>query len=310
MAELYLQTIIFGAKGAYVRQAQAALRAAGFPTADDGVFGRQTETAVRDYQRARGLLPDGVVGPRTAVRLGLAPSSVHLTADTLTDLPERFGSAIVAPATEALRTPAPPGGKRACGELSVSEHGLLFIMAEESCPTSGDVCWPGGRSGVTLGAGYDMRARTAHQIEADMLAIGIGQADARLMGLAAGKDERGGAAQAWVRGHAGWPGLTRPQQRALLRRVVPEYEAVVRRDVRAALWQYQFDALVSVAYNPERSMALLAEKVNGGAYGDAVKDILSRVGAEADVARGLRARREREAALFLYGDYEGGAVPA
>ena len=31
----------------------------------DGVFGRQTEEAVRNFQRDHGLNPDGVVGPLT-----------------------------------------------------------------------------------------------------------------------------------------------------------------------------------------------------------------------------------------------------
>ena len=31
----------------------------------DGVFGALTEVAVRQIQRARGLVPDGIVGPKT-----------------------------------------------------------------------------------------------------------------------------------------------------------------------------------------------------------------------------------------------------
>ena len=136
-----------------------------------------------------------------------------------------------------------------------------------------------------------------------MLAVGLTPADARLMEGAAGRDERGGLAQAWVEAHPRWPGLTDHQEIELLRRVVPEYEAVVHRVVHADLWQYQFDALVSVAYNPERPMADLASKIDAGAFGDAAHDILSRVGSAPDVARGLKARREREVGLFLYGNY-------
>lgn len=50
----------------FVRELQATLNAAGFGPVDvDGWFFDQTDGAVRDFQRARGLLVDGVVGPKT-----------------------------------------------------------------------------------------------------------------------------------------------------------------------------------------------------------------------------------------------------
>ncbi len=57
--------------GADVLAVQEALRAAGWPVRADGFFGPRTDTALRHFQRAHGLSPDGIAGPRTLARLGL-----------------------------------------------------------------------------------------------------------------------------------------------------------------------------------------------------------------------------------------------
>lgn len=51
-----------GATGTYVQQAQARLRAHGRSLVVDGVFGAQTEAAVRAFQKSKGLAVDGVIG--------------------------------------------------------------------------------------------------------------------------------------------------------------------------------------------------------------------------------------------------------
>lgn len=51
---------------------QRALVAAGYrPGAIDGQIGPRTKEAIRDFQRARGLVVDGVPGPQTLAALGL-----------------------------------------------------------------------------------------------------------------------------------------------------------------------------------------------------------------------------------------------
>ncbi len=82
-----------GDQGEAVARLQRALSAAGRPVGQDGVFGPQTEAALRAFQQARGLTPDGLAGALTQAALessGLlessgdpAPSRLDVEADRL-----------------------------------------------------------------------------------------------------------------------------------------------------------------------------------------------------------------------------------
>ena len=67
-----------GDTGAEVTEVQTILEGFGYSIAIDGVYGPQTEKAVRSWQRSNGLQVDGVAGPvtlaslRSAVRVGNA----------------------------------------------------------------------------------------------------------------------------------------------------------------------------------------------------------------------------------------------
>src|SRR4051794_16952219 len=64
-----------GSTGPEVRTLQMRLLELGFPPGRiDGEFGGGTEAAVLAFQRSKGLLPDGVVGARTAAALGFTPA--------------------------------------------------------------------------------------------------------------------------------------------------------------------------------------------------------------------------------------------
>jgi lysozyme len=58
-------------EGEDVRQLQESLKKAGFDIKPDGVFGKETEKVVRQFQEQNGLTVDGQVGSKTLKGLGL-----------------------------------------------------------------------------------------------------------------------------------------------------------------------------------------------------------------------------------------------
>lgn len=59
------QVLRVGSTGGATKMVQMVLVALGWNIATDGVFGPQTESAVREFQSNRGLQVDGIVGPAT-----------------------------------------------------------------------------------------------------------------------------------------------------------------------------------------------------------------------------------------------------
>ena len=90
-----------GDRGSEVSLLQKGLARAGFgPLRPDGIFGGSTARALTAFQRSRGLVPDGIAGPRTET--ALAPwyrgYAVHTVAagDTLWRVAGRYGSTLLA----------------------------------------------------------------------------------------------------------------------------------------------------------------------------------------------------------------------
>ena len=64
-------TLKKGSKGAAVTELQRLLTEKGYNTKGvDGVFGSNTDQAIRQFQKARGLAVDGIVGNATKKALG------------------------------------------------------------------------------------------------------------------------------------------------------------------------------------------------------------------------------------------------
>lgn len=66
----------YGSRGDEVRQIQTKLKNWGYYTGQvDGIFGSQTLSAVKWFQRKNGLTVDGIVGPATLAALGINSSN-------------------------------------------------------------------------------------------------------------------------------------------------------------------------------------------------------------------------------------------
>lgn len=70
--QTYAATLKRGSTGSLVTTLQTKLKRWGYYSgAVDGIFGAQTESAVKYFQRANGLVADGIVGTKTANALGM-----------------------------------------------------------------------------------------------------------------------------------------------------------------------------------------------------------------------------------------------
>jgi peptidoglycan hydrolase-like protein with peptidoglycan-binding domain len=62
----YYPTLRKGDKNEYVYHWQKFLNVNGYDCGvEDGIFGPNTERAVKNWQKAHGLVPDGIIGPKT-----------------------------------------------------------------------------------------------------------------------------------------------------------------------------------------------------------------------------------------------------
>ncbi len=325
-----------GSRGDDVRNLQALLRAYDPQLTPDGVFGPQTERAVRLGQRRNGLYPpDGIAGPMTMGALtgngaGYASPARAIPAGTPTRtvaVPATRSAAFqkaqtaasatavgkgdpgplkaaVEPARERARTAAMPAGVASpVLGMRTSRAGLRFIVEHETQRgVSNRLHHPTMGSGVTIGPGYDMKDRSQIEVRQDLEAVRVPSAAAAQAAQGAGKS--GVQARAFVAANMQAIDLTREQEEALLVHIVTQYEAKVKRAIKVSLHQQEFDALVSYAYNPGGGWTKTTKLVNNGMHHEAMIEIKRHVFSKGEKVRSLVVRRDAEAKIFLYGEYK------
>ncbi|WP_244132690.1 glycoside hydrolase family protein [Burkholderia sp. BCC0397] len=186
---------------------------------------------------------------------------------------------------------------------TISDDGIYFIFMQEHLEgVTNKLHWPGGASGVTLGAGYDMKARTTESVVADMKAIGLDDATATAISSGAGLERE--AARDFCKKHQDVVNLSDGKQVELLHKTVPTYVRMVNQAVKVKLKQTEFDALVSYAYNPGGGWSKVTDMINRGQISEAMTQIGQYVYSGGQIFDGLVKRRKDEVTLYTTGRYE------
>ena len=119
-----------GDTGPEVRTLQEKLSATGYPLPAGDRFSAKTDTAVRNFQRKKTLLADGIVGAKTWLALGVKDTATARAkpANGLTDWLSLLGAIGVYFAASAKNAPASLASSRPASQLHTSEKGCcLFI---------------------------------------------------------------------------------------------------------------------------------------------------------------------------------------
>lgn len=197
---------------------------------------------------------------------------------------------------------ASPATALSAGDSGMSEAGVEALYNREAqAGVSNRPHWPGGSSGVTVGPGYDLGGRSAASVITDLTSIGVDRASAERLAVGAGL--KGTQARDFVADNKDAVNLTATQERALLDKAMVPYAAAVKDNVKVAVTQNQFDAMVSFAYNigvgkggfPDSTVL---RRLNAGDSVGAGEAMAMWNKSDGRVNQGLINRRESEIAQF------------
>lgn len=269
-----------GDRGDAVAVLQKMLGEKNYKVSIDKIFGKNTELAVKKFQTDNKLYADGIVGRKTWEALG-----------------KRVAAPVPPPPLKGVQ------GRKYVSGMKLSESGIQALFKLESLRgVSNHLHWPGGKSGVTLGAGYDMLERTQSEIKQKLISIGIDATSAAKAAEGATKSHKD--ASDFAVQNKNLIDLTRQQETDLLRLTVPHYETLIKNRITVPLTQYEFDALVSFAYNSGGVLNKVTNDINNGNVGDAMAMIKKIIYSGGKVFKGLVNRRNSEVKLYLEGIYD------
>ncbi|MBM7601591.1 cell wall-associated NlpC family hydrolase [Virgibacillus halotolerans] len=134
-------TILTGDRGETVKNVQTTLNNKGYTANPDGIFGQETDKAVRDFQKDSSLSVDGKVGPATKEALAIKTSTTEKEDLTIVDAPKQqtkasttsasnvSNSDIVSTAQSLVGTPYTFGGTTTAG---FDSSGFInYVFAQE-----------------------------------------------------------------------------------------------------------------------------------------------------------------------------------
>lgn len=147
-----------GSTGSEVKAIQQSLKDRGLYSGSvDGIYGSQTQAAVKKFQKQQGLTVDGIAGPQTLKRLGVSVGSKPAATEANVNLLARIISA------EARGEPY--SGQVAVGAV------ILNRVEHPSFPDtlSGVIYQPGAFTAITDGQFNEAVAESAYRAARDAL---------------------------------------------------------------------------------------------------------------------------------------------
>lgn len=271
-------TLERGAQGAEVEHLQGLLNRIGALLKVDGDFGPGTEGAVKEAQRLVGLPVTGVADAATCARLEAQPEpSPVIPTEAVTFIVRKEVSS------------------RAFYDLSVAKPHF-----------------PGEQSGITIGVGYDLRFQEPADFEADWADF-LGAVEMNELRPHLGRKGSAAAAQALSHLRVPFPAAWQVFVKRALPRAVDQTETSYGDLLR--LPPLCRGALVSLVYNRgnsvdpaadrRREMAAIRQHIDAGRLDLAAAELesMKRLWPH---SRGLRERRDEEAAMWRKGLVETG----